>query len=271
MRVALAQMRSVPLDKSSNMAAAARLVADAGTAGADLVVFPELFLTGYFTRQRTHELAEPADGPSLKALGAHARAHRIAVALGFPEADRTSDAVYNAVCLISATGQLMGCYRKMHLYGEEPRYYSAGDRPVVADVAGCPVGLLICYDLEFPESARLAALRGARILVVSSANMSPFEPHQDAYLRSRALENHAFVVIANRVGAEEDVQFFGGSAACDPLGRVCCRAGGEEALLVADLDLSLIQESRRQFDYFSSRRPGMYGPLVRASTPARSS
>jgi len=264
MRVALAQLRPVLGDKSANLATAARVIAEAAAARADLVVFPELFLTGYFTREHTREIAEHSDGPSLKILAAHARAHRIAVVMGFPEADRARDAVYDAVCLISAAGELEACYRKLHLYGEEHRYFAAGNEHAVTTVAGCRIGLMICFDIEFPELARLVALQGAQILLVSSANMSPFESYQEAYLKARALENHAFVVLTNRVGTEETVQFFGGSGACDPLGRVLCRAGAEETLLIADLDLSLIAQSRRLFDYFTSRRPGLYGLLAQA-------
>jgi len=266
MRVALAQLRPVLGDKPANLATAARVIADASAARADLLVFPELFLTGYFTREHTREIAEHVDGSTLKILAAHARAHRIAVVIGFPEADRARDTVYNAVCLISATGEFEACYRKIHLYGAEHRYFSAGSEHVVVTIAGCRVGLMICFDIEFPESARITALQGAQILLVSSANMSPFESYQEAYLKARALENHAFVVLTNRVGTEENVQFFGGSGICDPLGRVVCRAGADETLLVGDLDLSLIAQSRGLFDYFASRRPGLYGPLARADT-----
>jgi predicted amidohydrolase len=88
------------------------------------------------------------------------------------------------------------------------------------------------------------------------------------YLKARALENHAFVVLVNRVGTEENVRFFGGSGVCDPFGRVSYRAGEEETLLIADLDPSLIEESRRSFDYLADRRPAFYGPLARADGPA---
>jgi predicted amidohydrolase len=269
MRMALAQFRPILFDKPANLATAMRVIADAAAARADLVVFPELFLTGYFTRDQTRALAEHADGPALKLMATQARAHRIAVAMGFAEAERGGDALYNAVCVFSAAGDLAGCYRKVHLYGEESRYFSPGDDCVVADVAGCRIGLMICFDLEFPESARLTALKGAQILVVSSANMSPFETYQETYLKARALENHAFAVVANRVGTEDEVRFFGGSGACDPFGRELCRGGAEETLLVTDLDLSLLAQSRTLFDYFTVRRPGLYGPLAQPGPAPR--
>jgi predicted amidohydrolase len=230
-------------------------------------VFPELFLTGYSTREQTPALAEPVGGAAIAALARCAREHGTAVVMGFPELDPGRGVVYDAVCVISADGRTVGCYRKTHLYGEEERYFARGDRYTVVGVGGYPVGPMICFDVEFPEVARILALRGARVLLVSSANMTPFERYQETYLRSRALENHVFCALVNRVGSEEATTFFGGSGVCDPLGRLLCQGRTDEDLLLADLDLSLIDEARRPLDYLSRRRPRLYGALVR-HTPA---
>jgi predicted amidohydrolase len=263
-RIALAQMNPALGNKAANLAAAEGTISVAAARGAEIVLFPELFLTGYFTRGQTRALAEPAGGASIAALAQCARTHHVAVVMGFPELDPPRDAVYDSVGLIAADGRVMGCYRKTHLYGEEGRYFAPGDRYDVVGFGACLAGPMICFDVEFPEVARILALHGAQVLLVSSANMTPFQPHQEIYLRARAVENHAFVALVNRVGMEERVEFFGGSGVSDPMGRLLCQARNTEELLLVDLDLSLIDQAREPLDYFSNRRPGLYGPLVAA-------
>jgi predicted amidohydrolase len=188
--------------------------------------------------------------------------------IGFPETDPGRDALYDSVSLISNDGRVVACYRKIHLFGEEHRYFAPGDQLTVVPLGDCSAGAMICFDVEFPEVARILALRGAQVLIVSSANMKPFETHQKAYLQTRALENHAFVALVNRVGSEEDVEFFGGSGVCDPFGRFLCHAGDGEQLLFADIDLSLIEQSQAPLSYLSNRRPELYGPLTETGTRA---
>ena len=134
--------------------------------GADLVVTAEMSTTGYHIGARTHELAEPADGPTAARMSALAGETGVALAYGYPEADGGD--VYNSVQLIDASGQRRANYRKTHLFGDlDKAWFTPGDEPVVqADVAGVRVGLLICYDVEFPELVRAHALAGTELLVV---------------------------------------------------------------------------------------------------------
>jgi len=207
-RIALAQLDAALGDKAANVSSAARAMRAAADQQAELVMFPELFLTGYFTRDRTAGLAESLDGPSLGAIRAYARDYRVMALVGFAERDPGSGRLYDSVCLVSRDGGVIGHYRKTHLYGDEPRYFAAGEACEAVGLDACRVGLMICFDVEFPEVARILALQGARLLLVSSANMTPFETHQDVYLRARALENHAFCALVNRVGTEENARFF---------------------------------------------------------------
>ena len=271
MRVALAQLTPCLGDKAKNVARAEWAIRDAAARAADVVLFPELFLAGYFMRERTRVLAEPLSGPSISAVARCAGMHHVAVVMGFPELGFGGNAVYDSACVIDNRGEVRGCYRKIHLFGEESRYFAAGNDYSVVLVGDHPAGIMICYDVEFPEVSRILALRGAHVLLVSSANMKPFETYQEVYLRARALENHAFVALVNRVGSEEQVEFFGESNVCDPLGHLLCRAEGGERLLFADIDLSLIARSRETLDYLSNRRPELYTPLAstaRTSTSA---
>lgn len=264
-RVALAQLAPVLCDKPANVAAAERAIGAAAGRGADLVMFPELFLTGYFTRERTGQMSEPLDGPSLSATQECARRYGIMVLIGFAERDAASGLLYDSVCLIGRDGGTVGCYRKTHLFGEEPRYFAAGSdlRPV--DLGPWRAGLMVCFDVEFPEVSRTLALGGASLLLVASANMTPYEAHQDVYVRARALENHCFCALVNRVGMEEDTVFCGRSAIVDPFGRELCRAGGGEEIVTADLYLSQTEEARAQVGYFAHRRPSLYQALAHES------
>jgi predicted amidohydrolase len=261
-RIALAQLAPGLGDKPANVAAAERAVGSASDRGADLVMFPELFLTGYFTRERTGQMAETIDGPSLSAIRECARRYGIMVLIGFAERDPASGLLYDSVCLIGRGGGTAGCYRKTHLFGEEARYFAAGGdiRPV--DLGLWRAGLMVCFDLEFPEVSRALALGGASLLLVASANMTPYEAYQDVYVRARALENHCFCALVNRVGAEEDTVFCGRSAIVDPFGRELCRAAGGEEIVTADLDLSQTEEARAPVGYLARRRPSLYRALV---------
>lgn len=264
-RIALAQLAPVLCDKPANVAAAERAIGSAADRGADLVMLPELFLTGYFTRERTGQMAELLDGPSLSILRECARRYGVMVFVGFAERDPASDLLYDSVCLIGRDGGTAGSYRKTHLFGEEPRYFTAGGdiRPV--GLGPWRAGLMVCFDVEFPELSRVLALRGASLLLVASANMTPYEAHQDVYVRARALENHCFCALVNRVGVEEDTVFCGRSAIVDPFGRELCRAGGGEDLVAADLDLSQAEEAQASVGYLAHRRPSLYRPLVHES------
>jgi 5-aminopentanamidase len=265
-RLALAQAPALLGDKQANLRRAAELVEEAAARRADAVVFPELFLTGYLIRERARELAERPDGPSVAALADLARRHEILLMVGFPE-ESGSDRPYNSACLIERDGSLVGLYRKTHLFADEPRWFTPGDRFDVFETSLGRVSPLICYDLEFPEPARAVALLGARLVLVSTANMEPYGSEEEVHVRARALENHFYVAVANTVGEDAAYRYFGQSKVADPSGRVVARAGPGPELVVADLDLSLVDAARDSSPYLARRRPDLYSPL--ANEPAR--
>ena len=179
--------------------------------------------------------------------------------------DATSDAaddctpIYDTTVVLAPDGELLTAYDKTHLFDRERTVFTPGAalEPPFA-WGGVRFGVLCCFDIEFPEPARTLALRGAQCLLVPSANMEPWGAHHRAYVRSRALENHAFVAYANAVGAASGYVFEGGSCFVDPLGRVLCDAGRDETVVWADLDLAVAEESRGVGDYLGARRPELY-------------
>jgi predicted amidohydrolase len=234
---------------------------------ARLLICPEMFLAGYnIGAERASHLAEPADGPALARVAGLAKEHGIALLVGYPERGR-GGAVYNAVRLIGRDGRSLANYRKCHLFGTLDRaMFRAGESaPAVVELDGIRVGLLICYDVEFPESVRLLALASADLVAVPTALMDPFAAVARLLVPARALENQVFLAYANRCGREGDLRYCGQSCVVGPDGADLARAGRGEQLIVADLDLARLSASRLANTYLADRRPELYRPLVDAA------
>lgn len=199
---------------------------------------------------------------NLKALDDAAARHGLAVAYGYPE--RAGDTVYNSVQLVAPDGTRLANYRKTHLYGcFERDHFTPGDRPVVqAELDGLTVGLMICYDVEFPENVRAHALAGTDLLLVPTAQLHPFQFVAEAVVPVRAFENQMYIAYVNRVGPEGDFEFVGLSTLAGPDGVARGRAGRGEELLLADVDPLFLAASREDNPYLLDRRPGLYGSLA---------
>lgn len=228
--------------------------------GSRLLVLPELFLTGYNIGQAAlRREAEPADGPSAEAAARIAGAHGLALLYGYPEQGE-GGAIHNSALLIGPDGQRLANYRKTHLFGDMERatFTPGSDAFVLADVAGLRVGILICYDVEFPEMVRGLALRGADVVAVPTACMEPYDFVPQIMVRTRAFENQVFLIYANRCGKEGAIAYLGQSCIVAPDGSVLARAGVEDALLVATLDHAGMGESRLLNTYLQDRLPRHY-------------
>jgi predicted amidohydrolase len=234
---------------ASTAEALARLdttAAEARALGSEVLVCPEMSLTGYQVgTAAVAALAEPADGALAQAVATIAQRHRTAIVYGYPEAN-TGGQPYNAVQFITADGQRLANYRKTHLFGGIDRaQFSPGPQaPAVFDWNGWRLGLLVCYDIEFPEPARSLALQGADAILVPTANMIDFDEVQRVLLPARALENRVFVAYANACGREGDTTYGGLSTVCAPMGAVRVQAGRDEQLLLTTLDRSALQQAR---------------------------
>lgn len=239
---------------------------------ADLVVIPELWSSGYVfsSHAEVESLAEDArHGPTARALTAAAKRERRHYVAGF--AERAKGRHYNSAMLVGPSG-VRAIYRKLHLFERERHWFTPGDLPLAVHRVGpARVGMLICFDWRFPETARVLALKGADVIAHPSNLVFP--DAQEA-MRTRALENRVFAVTANRTGVDDRpdgrVAFTGRSQIVDPAGRVVARAGvrGRTAMAVTcDLSESRDKSLTRITPLLAARRPEFYRELVK---PARS-
>lgn len=217
----------------------------------DLILFPETFIAGFPPPEVCRELAEPLDGPIVNHLEHKAREANTSIVVGLYE--KEGENIYNTTVLVGPTGLLLS-YRKTHLWAGEEKAVKAGEYFRSRNWQGTKVGLLICYDIEYPETARAVASMGTELLLVTDGNWDG--PVHRVAVQARAQENQMFVALTNRLGQleDEDITFCGESVIVDPYGRIIAEAGREEEVLSASLDLSLIQESKQQYDYLKERR-----------------
>ena len=221
--------------------------------GTDLVVFPETQLMGFPSESNVAELAEALDGPSLSAVREAAKARNVGVVVGLAEA-ADDGRFYNTTVLVTAEGIALK-YRKTHLWASDRGIFSPGDRYATALFKGVRVGLLVCFDIEFPESARALGQLGVELILVTNGNMDPYGPTHRTAISGRAMENQAFAVMVNRVGeGDGGLVFAGGSAVVDPYGQVLCEAGREACRLGMALDLTQLAAARRDYSYLAERR-----------------
>ena len=272
MRVAVYQCEPRPTDIAANLDRLVDAAREAAAQGAELLVCPEMFLTGYnIGAANARRLAEIRDGPSAQRIAEIARENGVAVLYGYPERaaeDRSPDeTVFNAVQLIGADGRSLANYRKTHLFGELDRsmFSASAAEPSLVELNGWRLGMLICYDVEFPENARRLAIAGADLIVAPTANMVPYDVVATTIVPARAFENQVYVAYANYCGSEGEIQYCGLSCVASPDGTDAARAGRSEALIVAELDRESMAASRSLNTYLADRRPPRYGSL---STPA---
>lgn len=230
---------------------------------ANLFVLPELFQTGYQFRsaEEARQLAEAIPGPTTDFLTTLAQKKNAFIIAGLAEAD--GDDVYNSSVITGPEG-LIGRYRKIHLFDTEKNIFKAGsDAPPVFQLGAARVGVMICFDWRFPETARSLALKGADIIAHPSNLVLPHCPQS---MITRCLENRVFALTADRVGTEsriegETLRFIGQSQVVDPDGNVMCRASEtEEEAQVVELDLNKARKKaiNPQNDLFTDRRPDLY-------------
>lgn len=242
----------------------------AAAAGADLLVAPELALTGYPLRfGAARRVAEAEDGPLNRAVAGIARASGLAIAYGWPEA--AAGVVHNSATLVDATGARLATYRKTHLYGEvEKHEFVPGSDPVVrAELGGVSVGLLICFDVEFPETVRLHALAGTELLVVPTALARPAEFVAETLVPARAMESQLYIAYPNWTGRDGDVDYCGLSCLAGPDGRVVRVPSSGEELLIAQVDTGVIAAARLETPYLRDRRPELYRALLEEPSAGR--
>ena len=246
MKILVYQSQSAFGNVRENLDTIERMCRAGAALDADLVIFPELFLSGYNLGQRVHGLAEERDGPSVRRLCRMAASSGVAIITGYPE--RQGSVVYNSAVAISADGQIVGHHRKVYLFGErEKALFRPGGGFYVFEIAGRKCGLAICYDIEFPEVTRDMKRQGAEIVFVPTANMKPYLDVPTTLARARALENGVAIVYANLCGSEGDQHYTGLSAIIAPDGKDVVRAGTDVAVLTGDLGPALARNNSLPF------------------------
>lgn len=284
-QVALIQM-GCNRSRDENIQRAAELLNEAASHGARIACLPELFCSDYFCQQEDHEQfakAEPIPGPTTEAMSRLAsQLHMVIVASLF---ERRAAGLYHNTCVVlDADGQLLGRYRKMHI-PDDPQYYekfyfTPGDLGFqVFHTRHAAVGTLVCWDQWYPEAARLTAMKGAEILFYPTAigwfprEKSEYGETQHASWRliqqSHAVANGCYVAAVNRVGLEpagarEGIEFWGQSFLCDPQGRVLAEGSvDQEEIVMATVDLGLIDRTRTAWPFFRDRRIDAYDELLK--------
>ncbi|HVX29797.1 MAG TPA: carbon-nitrogen hydrolase family protein [Nitrolancea sp.] len=281
LRVALAQLASEIGDVEANLAKAQDYIARAAADGADVIAFPEMYLTNYTAQVESRDLAEPLDGPALQALASSANAHDIHVVMGMPVVDYAIPGfIHNSAVVVSPSSGVVGAHHKISLptfrIGDllitEGNHWSPGTQFPLFNIRGWSVGINICADCWVPEIPRVQAVNGAHLLITISAGPSIWREGWPIVLRTRAIENATFQCYANVVGTHRGVDFFGGNMAISPDGDIVSQGPiDEEALIVADLPFAALHSSRAQHPRLRpgyDRHPALYGDLTRTVIPA---
>ena len=253
MKIAAVQMDITWHDREANHAKARQFAEQAKAAGADLIVLPEMFSTGF--SMDVSVTAETLDGPTPSLFRSIARAMNIAVVGGFALKNRSARP-QNVSLAVGPDGKDLALYAKIHQIGilGEDGPYDPGDHPVSFDLQGIRAAAFVCYDLRFPELFRAVVDECGLILVIASWP-STRQAHWDILLRARAIESQCFVVGVNRVGEGDGLLFTGGSAILDPLGHVLAHGGDKETLVMADADPAQVKEVRSALPFLKDRKP----------------
>lgn len=262
-RVAIAQITS-STDKQDNLTLARKLIVDANSKGARLLAFPEFLMSYSPTSQTAEELcsvAENLEEAFVTSLRQAARESQIHVIATFYETSGLPNRVYDTALWIDSAGSVASVYRKLHLYDAlgftESDKFVAGDEltpPIKTEIGQC--GLMICYDLRFPELSRLLTLMGTNVLIAPSGWVQGEMKidHWQTMIKARALENGCYVIAPDQVGNI----YIGHSMVVDPFGRVLVEMGERDGLEIIDIDLTLVQEVRQKLPLLQNRRADVY-------------
>jgi predicted amidohydrolase len=242
-------------DKPANFATVRRLLGAITIPPGALVVLPEMFATGF-----SMNVAGIAEGPggSTEAFLAETGGTWGAFVLGGVVTRADDGRGLNQALLVGPDGKTIGRYTKMHpfSFAGEDRYYAGGDQPVAVEMGGTRLAPFICYDLRFPEVFRSAAAGGAEVLAVIANWPAGRQEHWRTLLRARAIENQAWVIGVNRVGADPNAAYAGGSLVVDPWGTITADAGTGQCAMPAELDLPALRRYRQEFPVLRDMKPG---------------
>lgn len=249
-------------DKAKNLKKAIDLASSQDLSKRDILLFPELFTTGY-QLENSKTLAEEENGETLQTLLHLAKTNRIHILTGSIAFRNQQNQISNTSFILSPEGIILGHYSKIHLFSlmHEKQYFSPGQHTFIFEVNQHRCGTLICYDLRFPELSRKLALQGAEVLFFPMEWPHPRTEIFRTLLKARAIENQCFVVGNNICGTgfSPGLRFEGKSAVFSPYGEILGELGENEGILDVSLDFNLVKKCREQISCFPDRRPELYG------------
>ncbi len=271
--IAIVQMKPKLGEAEDNLVKMSEMIATiASQQRVDLIVFPELITSGYELGVRFTELAQRVPGPTINLIAQRANEYGVYIAFGMATKERVESVLYNSAILIGPEGDLVDVYNKIHLRGEERMAFREGFKLSVADTELGSIGMMIGYDLAFPEVARSMALEGAEIVLClanwETANVDEWK----TYIRARAYENAIYIAAANRIGEDVTLNFGGESMIVGPRGQIFASLADEtdpetgeplEGFTVARIDLDAVRKNREEYQFMQNRQPAVYRAIVK--------
>ncbi len=271
--VAIVQMKPKMGEPEENLVKMSEMISKiASQQRVDLIVFPELITSGNELGVRFTEVAQRVPGPTINLIAQRANDYGIYVAFGMATKEKVESVLYNSAVLVGPEGDLVEVYNKIHLRGEERMAFREGFRLPIAETEIGNIGLMIGYDLAYPEIARCMTLEGADLLCVLANWEAAHVDEWKTYLRARAYENSIFVAGVNRVGEDVTLTFGGQSMIVGPRGEVYASLADEtdlesgaplEGFAVARIDLDEVRKNREEFQFIQTRQPAVYRSIVK--------
>lgn len=264
---ALVQMDSGK-SKDKNLEKAVAAIEEAAKHGADLICFPEL-MNGEASEGKQTEMAEDLDGKTISILREKAKEHKVYIHTGsMHERIEGENRCYNTSMLLNREGQIVSTYRKIHMFDvtltdgtvcAESQYIKPGEEIVTVETELGKLGFAVCYDIRFPELFRRMALEGAQVIIVpASFTLATGKDHWEPLLRARAIENGCYMLATNQIGEKNSYSAFGNSMVIDPWGTVVSRAGNQEEIVYARIDLEYEKKVRTMVPSLKNRREDVY-------------
>ncbi|MFZ4826055.1 MAG: carbon-nitrogen hydrolase family protein [Phototrophicaceae bacterium] len=271
--VALVQMKPKMGELEENLVKMSEMIGKiAAKQNVDLIVFPELVTSGYELGVRFTELAQRIPGPIVNLISQRANEYGVYIAFGMASKEKVESVLYNSAVLIGPDGELLEVYNKIHLRGEERMAFREGYKMPVAETEIGTIGMMLGYDLAYPEVARALALEGAEIICVLANWEASQIDEWKTYTRARAYENSCFVIAVNRVGEDVTLTFGGESMLIGPRGEVYASLTDEtspetgeplEGFAVVRIDLDQVRKFREEYQFIQTRQPTTYRTLVK--------
>ena len=260
MRVAMIQMDMDLGAPEKNFAHAVELVHEAAKANPDVITLPETWNVGFFPKENLPALADKDCGQVKEIFSALAKEHNVNIIAGSVANLRPDGKVYNTACVFDRTGALVAEYDKVHCFtpSGEHEYFERGKSPCNFELDGVPCSVVICYDIRFPELIRSEMLAGSKVQFVVSQWPEARTLHWDTLNRARAIESQCYLSCTNSVGTAGATKCCGHSAVYAPMGECLILGGGDEQILVADMDLSIVDQVRSNINVYRDRIPEAY-------------